>query len=101
MPACSTTTPFLGTWTTGCVSRSLMSYEIPVKHIIVNQVYPEIPDCDFCRSRRAFQVRHLGEIRDLYREEFDVIEMPLFETEIRKYDQLRKMGRVIVEGEKP
>ncbi|MHA1792851.1 MAG: ArsA family ATPase [Promethearchaeota archaeon] len=78
---------------------SLITYNIPVQHIIVNQIYPENVDCNFCRSRREFQMRHLDEIRDLYSDEFDVIEIPLFEKEIRKFDQLRKMARYIINDE--
>jgi arsenite-transporting ATPase len=80
---------------------ALMEYNIPVSHIIVNQIYPSIPDCEFCKSRREFQMRHLGEIRELYEDEFDLIQVPLFDKEIRKFDQLRRMAQYIVEGELP
>jgi arsenite-transporting ATPase len=78
---------------------SLISYHIPAKYIVVNQIFPENLDCNFCKSRREFQVRHLGEIEDLYNGEFDVIKVPLFEKEVRKFDQLRRMARYVVEGE--
>ena len=77
---------------------ALIEYQIPVRYIIVNQIFPENPDCNFCKSRREFQIRHLGEIEDLYRDEFDVIKVPLFEKEIRKFDQLRRMASYVVEG---
>ncbi|MFX0102105.1 MAG: ArsA family ATPase [Candidatus Hodarchaeota archaeon] len=75
---------------------SLITYNIPSDRIIVNQIYPEIVDCDFCRSRREFQQRHLGEIREIYADEFDLIEVPLFEIEVRKFDQLRRMAKYVV-----
>lgn len=78
---------------------ALISYEIPAHHIIVNQIFPENVDCNFCKSRRDFQLKHLVEIEDLYKGEFDVVKVPLFEKEIRKYDQLRRMARYVVEGE--
>jgi arsenite-transporting ATPase len=78
---------------------ALITYQIPSRHIIVNQIFPENLDCNFCRSRREFQMKHLAEIEDLYKGEFDVVKVPLFEKEIRKFDQLRRMARYIVEGE--
>ena len=80
---------------------SLISYEIPAKHIIVNQLFPKIPDCDFCKSRRDFQVKHLENIEYIYKDEFDLIQVPLFENEVRKFDQLRRMADIIVEGKQP
>ncbi|MBD3185582.1 AAA family ATPase [Candidatus Bathyarchaeota archaeon] len=77
---------------------SLITYNIPVHHIVVNQLYPEIVDCDFCASRRDFQRKHMKGIMELYGEEFDVISVPLFEREIRKFEQLRRMASYIVEG---
>jgi arsenite-transporting ATPase len=78
---------------------ALLEYNIPSSHIIVNQIFPVIPDCDFCRSRREFQMRHLKEIREIYEDEFDLIKVPLFEKEVRKFDQLRRMAQYVVEGE--
>jgi arsenite-transporting ATPase len=78
---------------------ALISYEIPSRHIIVNQIFPENLDCNFCKSRREFQMKHLAEIEDLYKGDFDVVKVPLFEKEIRKFDQLRRMAKYIVEGE--
>ncbi len=78
---------------------ALISYEIPSRHIIVNQIFPENLDCNFCKSRREFQMKHLAEIEDLYKGDFDVMKVPLFEKEIRKFDQLRRMAKYIVEGE--
>ncbi len=78
---------------------SLYAYEIPANHIVVNQLFPESVDCNFCRSRRAMQRNHLSEIRDLYVEEFDVTEVPLFDQEIREEDQLGKLAGYLVEPE--
>ncbi|MBN2154042.1 MAG: ArsA family ATPase [Candidatus Lokiarchaeota archaeon] len=78
---------------------ALISYQIPSSHIVVNQIFPESLDCSFCKSRREFQLKHLVEIEDLYKDDFDVVKVPLFEKEIRKFDQLRRMARYVVEGE--
>ncbi|MHA1682644.1 MAG: ArsA family ATPase [Promethearchaeota archaeon] len=75
---------------------TLITYNIPVHHIIVNQLYPDIVDCEFCESRRDFQRKHMVGITELYADEFDLIKVPLFEKEVRKFDQLRRMAKFIV-----
>ncbi|MHA1369397.1 MAG: ArsA family ATPase [Promethearchaeota archaeon] len=75
---------------------SLITYNIPARHIIINQIYPEIPNCNFCKARHEFQIKHLKEIREIYEDEFDLIEVPLFDQEIRKFNQLRKMAKYLI-----
>ncbi|MHA1403209.1 MAG: ArsA family ATPase [Candidatus Helarchaeota archaeon] len=72
--------------------QALYEYEIPVNTIIVNQLFPEVLDCNFCKSRRAMQQRHLEEIRDIY-DDFNLIEVPLFNDEIRGVDSLRELAK--------
>lgn len=68
---------------------SLMQYEIPSEYMIVNQLYPENIDCDFCQLRRQMQQKHLTEIREIYENEFQIIEVPLFDSEIRNLNSLK------------
>lgn len=74
---------------------ALMSYDISVKHMIVNQLIPENNSCDFCINRRNMQLKHLKEIKSLYTDEFDLIEVELYPQEVRKIDLLRKFARLI------
>lgn len=75
---------------------SLYSYEIPVRHIIINQLFPPNIECNFCQSRREMQQHHLEEIRDLYEDEFNLTEVPLFKEEIRKLEQLLRLSEILV-----
>ncbi len=76
---------------------SLMEYEIPCDHIIVNMIYPDVPNCPFCRARRQMQQENLKDIRELY-DDFNITEVPLFETEIRGLDMLKKLSEILFEG---
>ncbi|GAG77410.1 unnamed protein product, partial [marine sediment metagenome] len=73
----------------------LYQHEIPFSNIIVNQIFPESIDCKFCQSRRNMQLKNLKEIRYLYEDDFNLIEVPLFDTEIRGYEQLKKLGKYL------
>ncbi|MFX1485543.1 MAG: ArsA family ATPase [Promethearchaeota archaeon] len=73
---------------------ALYEYEIPASFILVNMVYPDIPDCWFCKSRKSMQDKHLKEIRELY-DEFTIIEIPLAETEIRGIEGLERIGKIL------
>ncbi len=73
---------------------SLIEYEIPCDHLIVNMIYPDIPNCPFCRARRQMQQENLREIRELY-DDFNITEVPLFETEIRGLDRLRQLSDIL------
>ncbi|MHA2233189.1 MAG: ArsA family ATPase [Candidatus Hodarchaeales archaeon] len=71
--------------------RALYEYEIPTKHILVNQIPPENPSCQFCASRSQMAMENLEKIQLLY-EDFVQIEIPTFEHEIRGVDALRELG---------
>lgn len=71
--------------------RGLYQNEIPVSNIIVNQLFPENIDCKFCQSRRNMQIKNLKEIKYIYEDDFNLLEIPLFDNEIRGYTQLKKL----------
>nr|HDO80835.1 arsenic-transporting ATPase [Candidatus Bathyarchaeota archaeon] len=76
---------------------SLIEYEIPCDHIVVNMVYPEIPNCPFCRARRQMQQENLKEIREIY-DDFNITEIPLFNTEIRGIEKLKELSNILFEA---
>lgn len=80
--------------------QALYEYEIPSSHIIINQIYPERPDCTFCRARREMQQKYLEQIRDIY-DDFTLTEVPLFPTEIRGLPSLRRLGTLLATGTLP
>ncbi|MEM2145449.1 MAG: ArsA family ATPase [Candidatus Jordarchaeaceae archaeon] len=73
---------------------ALNEYEIPCDHIIVNMVYPDIPDCAFCRARRTMQLENLKEIREIY-DDFNITEVPLYKGEIRGIERLKELSKII------
>ncbi len=75
---------------------TLYEYEIPVDHIIINMVYPDIPDCVFCRSRKVMQDKYLKEIHSLY-SDFNITKVPLFNDEIRGVTKLKELAGVLFE----
>jgi len=85
---------------TGRLINELIKYQIPNSNIIVNQLYQDNSElCDFCRARRKMQQNNLNKIRELFRDRLgkDLIEVPLFREEIRKYDKLKEMGGYLIQ----
>jgi arsenite-transporting ATPase len=80
--------------------QALYEYEIPSSHIIINQIYPDRPDCTFCRARRQMQQKYLEQIRDIYTD-FTLTEVPLFSNEIRGLADLRRLGTLLATGTLP
>lgn len=74
---------------------SLNNWHIPVSNLVVNQLVPPNPSCGFCDRRHKMQQRNMEDIRDMYHD-LDIIEVPLFEDEIRGVDGLRKLGMILI-----
>jgi len=77
--------------------QSLYEFEIPTSHIIVNMIFPDIPDCTFCRARKSMQQQYLSQIHDTY-DDFTVTEVPLFQHEIRGISHLNKLSTLLATG---
>ena len=74
--------------------QTLYEYEIPVSNIFVNQVPPSPEsDCNFCRKRYEMYLKNIVQIRELYKEDFNLVEIPLAPTEIRGLESLRKFSQ--------
>ncbi len=78
--------------------QALYEFEIPSSHIIINYIYPDIPDCSFCRARKEMQEKYLIQIHEIY-DDFTLTEVPLFKHEIRGLPTLRKLGHLLFTGE--
>lgn len=81
-------------WETERLIRALFKVSFPISQIYVNQIQPENPDCSFCKSRFASHKRNLQKIKELY-SEFDLVEIPVFEHEIRGVDRLRELSLLL------
>ena len=84
---------------TGRLLNELIKYDIPVSNIVVNQLYQDTPElCDFCKSRREMQYKNLNKIKEIFSEKLqkNLIEVPLFKEEIRKYAKLKEMSEFLI-----
>ncbi len=77
---------------------SLNAWDIPANNIIVNQLVPDNPDCPFCSARRKMQQSNLADIKDIYKD-LSIIEVPLFDREIRGIDELKRLGAILIGGD--
>ncbi|MBN1800061.1 MAG: TRC40/GET3/ArsA family transport-energizing ATPase, partial [Candidatus Lokiarchaeota archaeon] len=84
---------------TGRLINELVKYQIPNDSIVINQLYQDDTElCAFCRGRRNMQQKNLEKIRSLFGQKLgkNLVEVPLFEEEIREYQQLKKMSEYLV-----
>jgi arsenite-transporting ATPase len=77
--------------------QTLYEYEIPSSHIIINMIFPDMPDCSFCRSRKNMQEKYIAQIHDIY-DDFTITEVPLFPTEIQGIPALQQLSKILSTG---
>ena len=77
--------------------EALDKYGITTDSIIVNQVMPDISDCDFCHSRYMLQQKRLALIDQKFRDQV-VAEVPLFKDEVKGQEKLLKLAEILYEG---
>ena len=77
--------------------EALNKYDITTDSIIVNQVMPDISDCDFCHSRYMLQQKRLALIDQKFSDQV-VAEVPLFKDEVKGQEKLLKLAEILYEG---
>ena len=77
--------------------EALNKYNITTDSIIVNQVMPDISDCDFCHSRYMLQQKRLALIDQKFSNQV-VAEVPLFKDEVKGQEKLLKLAEILYEG---
>lgn len=75
---------------------ALKKYSITVDSIIVNQVMPDICDCDFCHSRYKLQQKRLALISQKF-EEQNIAQVPLFKDEVKGQEKLLNLAEILYE----
>ena len=83
-------------WETERLIRALFEVAFPISQIYINQIQPKNPECTYCRARYASQQENLQTIKELY-SDFDLLEVPMFEYEIRGIDRLRELSHLLYE----
>lgn len=81
-------------WETERLIRALFEVAFPISQIFINQIQPQHPDCTYCSARYASQQESLQKIQDLY-SEFDLLEISMFEYEIRGIKRLRELSLLL------
>jgi arsenite-transporting ATPase len=81
-------------WETERLIRALFKVSFPISQIYINQIQPENPSCTYCKARYESQKQTLHRIKELYAE-FDLIEIPMFEYELRGSERLRELGHML------
>ncbi len=77
---------------------ALENYDITVDSVIVNQVMPDISDCDFCHSRHKLQQKRLTLIDQKFPEQI-IAQVPLFKDEIKGQEKLLKLANILYEDQ--
>ena len=78
--------------------EALRKYDITVDSVIVNQVMPDICDCDFCHSRHKLQQKRLALIDQKFPSQ-EIAEVPLFKDEVKGQDKLLKLAHILYDEE--
>ena len=76
--------------------EALGKYDITVDSVIVNQVMPDICDCDFCHSRHKLQQKRLALIDQKFPDQY-IAEVPLFKDEVKGQDKLLNLAEILYE----
>lgn len=77
--------------------ETLEKYDITVDNIIVNQVMPDITNCDFCHSRHKLQQKRLALIDQKFQKQ-TIAEVPLFKDEVKGQEKLLNLADILYEG---
>ncbi|SCU89725.1 LAME_0E05160g1_1 [Lachancea meyersii CBS 8951] len=101
---CVCISEFLSLYETERLIQELMSYDMDVNSIIVNQLLFAEDDsehnCRRCQSRWKMQKKYLDQIDELY-EDFHVVKMPLCAGEIRGLTNLKMFSQFLNTGYAP
>ncbi|KAE8214826.1 hypothetical protein CF319_g5753 [Tilletia indica] len=89
---------FLSLYETERLIQELTQYEIDSHAIVCNQLlYPKAgTNCDHCAVRKAMQDKYLGEMTELYGEDFHLVKMPLLTEEIRGVEKIKSFSQYLV-----
>ena len=78
--------------------EALGKHDITVDSVIVNQVMPDICDCDFCHSRHKLQQKRLALIDQKFPNQH-VAQVPLFKDEVKGQEKLLKLAHILYDDE--
>ncbi|KAG7664627.1 GET3 [[Candida] subhashii] len=100
---CVCISEFLSLYETERMIQELMSYNMDVNSIVVNQLLFADDDespCGRCVSRWKMQKKYLDQMAELY-EDYHLVKMPLLGTEIRGVENLKKFSKFLLQPYDP
>lgn len=96
---CVAIAEFLSLYETERMIQELLSFGIDTHNIIVNQLlFPPASSsdkegCVKCKARWAIQCKYLGQMDDLYGEDFHLVKLPLMPHEVRGVGALQEFAK--------
>jgi arsenite-transporting ATPase len=72
--------------------KILEEYKIPVKTIIINQLIPSNPKCEFCTEKRKLQQERMITIQKKFKK-FKILKLPMFKEEVKGFRMLEMVGK--------
>lgn len=100
---CVCISEFLSLYETERMIQELMSYNMDVNSIVVNQLLFADGDdhsCKRCESRWKMQKKYLDQMGELY-EDYHLVKMPLLGCEIRGIENLKKFSKFLLKPYDP
>ena len=94
---------FLSLYETERLIQALSRKKMGVQHIIVNQLLIPLKDdagnhiCSKCSARNRIQHKYLEQVHDLY-EDYNIIEVPLMDYEVRGMSNVRMFSDLLMNG---
>ncbi len=76
--------------------EALDKHDMTTDGIIVNQVMPDITDCDFCHSRFKLQQKRLALIAQKFSDK-EITQVPLFKDEVKGIEKLTSFADFLYE----
>ncbi len=95
---CVCISEFLSLYETERMIQELISYNMDVNSIVVNQLLfadGEDHSCNRCMSRWKMQKKYLDQMGELY-EDYHLVKMPLLGTEVRGVENLKKFSKFLL-----
>ncbi|GAW93969.1 ArsA family ATPase [Calderihabitans maritimus] len=77
--------------------RQLNSMQIPVRHLIVNNVIPENNECSFCTARRKEQQKYIALLREEFKQ-CQIIEVNRLMAEVRGLANLQEFAKYLYQA---
>ena len=83
----------MSVWETERLLEALKRYQIHVNHIVINQVNPPNPTCEYCTIRNKQQMSVIEEIKELYSDEYKIHIIEMQKQEIQGIEQLQEFAK--------